>query len=496
MFEDAELGHTLSKEKFDRRITAVRNALLDAQYELRETQGFSVIVLMTGVEGAGRSETANALMSWLDPRHVEVNGFADPSDEEEERPRFWRFWRALPPRGKIGFFFGGWYTYPVLRSALGRKRQWGKLDRRISEINRFEQMLANERTLILKFWFHLSRKALRKRQRELRSSRLTRWRLTNRDRRFLDHYDDFREVAEHALRETSQAHAPWLIVEGSDRRYSDMFVAEELLEALKARLAAPDVKAPLPATPTPSSSVDQGRTVLSALDLTKKLTKDEYEEELERAQGALAVLSRHKRFRQHSVVLVFEGNDAAGKGGTIRRVAGAFDSRMVRVIPIAAPTDEEKLHPYLWRFWRHLPRHNNIVIFDRSWYGRVLVERVENLCAPADWQRAYSEINDFEEEMTGHGVIVAKFWLATTKEEQLKRFKDREHVSFKHYKITSEDWRNRKKWGAYAEAVCDMVARTSTKEAPWTLVEANDKYYGRIKVLKTLRKRIEDALDA
>jgi polyphosphate kinase 2 (PPK2 family) len=235
--------------------------------------------------------------------------------------------------------------------------------------------------------------------------------------------------------------------------------------------------------------------VLSALDLTRKLTKDAYEEELEHAQGALAMLSRHKRFRQHSIVLVFEGNDAAGKGGTIRRVSGAFDSRMVRVIPIAAPTDEEKLHPYLWRFWRHLPRHNNIVIFDRSWYGRVLVERVEDFCPPADWQRAYAEINDFEEEMTGHGVIVAKFWLATSKEEQLKRFKDRERVSFKHYKITPEDWRNRKKWGAYAEAVCDMVARTSTKEAPWTLVEANDKYYARIKVLKTLRKRIEDALD-
>ena len=495
MFEDAELGHTLSKATFDKRVAGVRNALLEAQYALKESRAFSVVVLMTGVEAGGRSETVNALTSWMDPRHVEVNGLGEPSDEEIERPRFWRFWRVLPPRGNIGIFFGSWYTYPIARSALNDKRQWGKLDRRISEINRFEQMLANERTLILKFWFHLSRKALRKRQKELKKSALTRWRVTDRDRTFLKRYDQFREVAEHAIRDTSHAYAPWLVVEGADRRYRELFVAEELLKAVQARLAAPDTKPSLPAMPTPSPGVDKNRTVLSELDLTKRLTKDEYEDELERAQGALALLARHDRFNEHSVVVVFEGNDAGGKGGTIRRVTGSFDARMVRVIPIAAPTDEEKAHPYLWRFWRHLPRHNNVVIFDRSWYGRVLVERVENFCTAVDWQRAYSEINDFEEEMTGHGIIVAKFWLATSKEEQLKRFKERERVSFKHYKITEEDWRNRKKWNAYAEAVCDMVGRTSTSHAPWTLVEANDKYYARIKVLKTLRKRIEEALE-
>ena len=496
MFEDAELGHTLSKQEFDKRLAAVRNGLLEAQYSLKESRAFSVVLLMTGVEGGGRSETVNALTSWMDPRHVEVNGLGDPSDEELERPRFWRFWRVLPPRGKIGIFFGSWYTYPIARSALGDKRQWGKLDRRISEINRFERMLANERTLILKLWFHLSRKALRKRQRELKKSPLHRWRLTDRDRNYLKHYDEFSEVAEHTIRDTSHAHAPWLIVEGSDRRYREMFVAEELLKAVQARLAAPDAQPSPPAAHVPSRGVDRSRTVLSELDLTKRLTKSTYEKELERAQGALAMLSRHKRFTHHSVVLVFEGNDAAGKGGAIRRVTGAFDSRIVRVVPIAAPTDEEKTHPYLWRFWRHLPRHNHIVVFDRSWYGRVLVERVEHFCTTDDWQRAYSEINDFEEEMTGHGIVVAKFWLATTKEEQLKRFRQRERVSFKHYKITEEDWRNRKKWNAYAEAVCDMVARTSTNRAPWTLVEANDKYYARIKVLKTLRKRIERALEA
>jgi AMP-polyphosphate phosphotransferase len=495
MFEDAELGHSLSKAAFDKRVPGLRNALLQAQYALKDQRAFPVIVLIGGVEGAGRGETVNALTSWMDPRHFEVNGFGQSSDEERERPRFWRFWRALPPKGKIGIFFGSWYTDPIVHAVLDEDKSGAWLDKRIAEINRFEQMLADEGALILKFWFHLSKQAQRKRMKELKKHRLTRWRVSAQDKRFFKRYDDFRDVSEHTLRDTSRAVAPWFVVEGVDRRYREMFVAEELLDALKARLAAPGIAAAAPATPDPSSNIDTARTVLSALDLTKRLSKGEYEEELERAQGALAVLSRHRRFKSHSVVVVFEGNDAAGKGGAIRRVVGSFDSRMVRVVPIAAPTDEERAHPYLWRFWRHLPRRNSITIFDRSWYGRVLVERVEGFCTSGDWQRAYSEINHFEHEMAAHGIVVVKFWLAISDAEQLKRFEEREKTSFKTFKITDEDWRNRKKWKAYSQAVCDMVTSTSTSETPWTLVEANDKYFARIKVLKTLRCRIEEALD-
>ena len=495
MFEDAELGHAVDKATYESRLPSLRSDLLSAQYALKDQREFPVVVLVSGVEGSGRGERVNVLTSWLDPRHVEVNGLGEPSDEELERPRMWRYWRAIPPKGKIGIFFGSWYTDPILDAALAKKNsRWATLETRIDEIVRFERMLSEEGALVLKFWFHLSKDAQRRRFKELRKDPLTRWRVTAIDENYLRKYDRFREVSAHMLRHTSTALAPWLVLEGVDRRYRELFVAEELLRALRARLASPAPTHPAPARSSTANEVDAKRTLLTELDLTKKLAKGRYEKALEKWQGQLALLTRHRQFRDRSVVVVFEGNDASGKGGTIRRVTGAVDARIVRVVPIAAPTDEEKAHPYLWRFWRQLPRTGNITIFDRSWYGRVLVERVEGFASPYDWERAYGEINDFEEEMVSHGTIVCKFWLAISKTEQLRRFREREEVAFKSFKITEDDWRNRKKWNAYSDAVCDMVARTSTAKAPWTLVEANDKYHARIKVLKTLGERIGKAL--
>jgi AMP-polyphosphate phosphotransferase len=234
--------------------------------------------------------------------------------------------------------------------------------------------------------------------------------------------------------------------------------------------------------------------VLQTLDLSRKLSKKTYVQELEQWQGRLNLLARQPKFKQHAVVAVFEGWDAAGKGGAIRYITQALDARQYQITPIAAPTDEERAQPYLWRFWRHLPRHGRVAIFDRSWYGRVLVERVEGFCSEYDWLRAYSEINDFEEQLAQSGVIVAKFWLHISPEEQLRRFNEREQTGFKRFKITEEDWRNRDKWTQYEAAVCDMVDRTSTEIAPWMLVEANDKNYARIKVLKTLCARMEASL--
>jgi polyphosphate kinase 2 (PPK2 family) len=216
---------------------------------------------------------------------------------------------------------------------------------------------------------------------------------------------------------------------------------------------------------------------------------------LEECQGRLALLTRDPRFKKIAVVALFEGNDAAGKGGAIRRVTAALDARYYNTIPTAAPTEEERAQPYLWRFWRHIPRRGRVAIFDRSWYGRVLVERVEGFCQQAHWMRAYSEINAFEAQMARHGIVVSKFWLAISKDEQLARFKEREEVGYKRFKITDEDWRNRNKWEEYERAVCDMVDRTSTDVAQWVLVEANDKRHARIKVLTTLCHQIEAAMD-
>jgi polyphosphate:AMP phosphotransferase len=292
---------------------------------------------------------------------------------------------------------------------------------------------------------------------------------------------------------TNTASAPWVIVEGVDDRYRSLKVGQVVLAALNARLGA---KTPAAAAQAPMVRVDtDGRNVLSEMDLSLCLPEKDYKAELGKQQGRLSELARDPRFKEHSLVVAFEGADAAGKGGAIRRITAALDARQFQVIPVAAPTEEERAQPHLWRFWRHLPRQNHMTIFDRTWYGRVLVERVEGYCTPADWQRAYSEINDFEHELTEAGVIVVKFWLQISQEEQLRRFKEREQISFKRFKITEEDWRNREKWDAYQLAICDMVERTSTGEVPWTLVESNDKNYARVKILQTLCDALEAALD-
>jgi polyphosphate kinase 2 (PPK2 family) len=234
--------------------------------------------------------------------------------------------------------------------------------------------------------------------------------------------------------------------------------------------------------------------LLRDLDLSQSLPKDVYRKDLEEYQQRFGRKVRSKRFRKRSLILAFEGSDAAGKGGAIRRVTGALDARLYRVLPVAAPTEEERAQPYLWRFWRHIPGHRGITIFDRTWYGRVLVERVEGFCSEADWMRAYDEINEFEEQLVENGAVICKFWLQIGKDEQLRRFEEREKIGFKRFKITPEDWRNREKWEAYEQAVADMVDRTSTQLAPWTLVEANDKYFARVKVLRTICRSLDDAV--
>jgi polyphosphate kinase 2 (PPK2 family) len=235
--------------------------------------------------------------------------------------------------------------------------------------------------------------------------------------------------------------------------------------------------------------------VLRALKLDQPMTKAAYREEFRALRSRLAGLTRDPRFKSRSVVLAFEGNDAAGKGGAIRRVTACLDARYYRTLSVAAPTEEERAQPYLWRFWRHLSRRGRFLLFDRTWYGRVLVERVEGFAREPDWLRAYSEINEFERSLVRHGTVMVKFWLAISKDEQYRRFKQREKIAFKRFKITDEDWRNRKKWDAYEQAVCDMVDRTSSSIAPWTLVEANNKYHARLKVLQTLCGALEAALD-
>jgi polyphosphate:AMP phosphotransferase len=492
VFESAELNHDISKAVYRREEPKLRQALLEAQNELMQSGRFATLILIAGVEGAGKGEVVNQLNEWMDPRHIQVRAFHLPSDEESERPRMWRFWRALPPKGGIGIFFGAWHTLPILERVMGHIKA-AEHDRRIAEIQRLEKMLCDEGVLLLKFWFHLSKKQQKKRLKQLSRDPKTSWRVTQFEWKLFERYDEFAAVCDPFIRRTSSGEAPWIPVPGADPQYRSLAVGRTLLAALRERLDEKPAKQLPDRTPPLLPALDH-LNVIRALELDQPMTREAFKKEFEKWQGRLYQLSLSPRFNEISVVAVFEGNDAAGKGGAIRRVTRSLDARRYQTVSIAAPSEEERAQPYLWRFWRHAPRRGVVAIFDRSWYGRVLVERVEDYCSEADWMRAYGEINEFEQELVQHDVVVVKFWLAISKEEQYSRFKAREKVAYKRFKITEDDWRNRKKWDAYEQAVCDMVDRTSTSVAPWTLVEANNKYYARIKVLETLCNAIEAAL--
>ena len=491
MFEAAELEHEISKEDYRKEEAELRRALLQAQRELGAQRRFPVLILIAGIEGAGKSETVHLLNEWMDPRFIEVTGFAIPTEEEAAHPPMWRFWRALPPKGRIGVFFGGWHTMPILQRVLGGLSA-GDFAARMEEIVRLERMLAQEGVLLIKYWFHLSKGQQKKRIKALEKDKETSWKVTRYDRKLFEYYDDFIEVCEPFLRETSTGEAPWTVVPAANERYRALFVGRHLLATIRARLDASEAPAAKPARPKPA--VPDKVNVIRALTLKQEMSRDEYDKALAEAQGRLARATRHKRYDKLSVIAVFEGNDAAGKGGAVRRLGAALDPRAYRIVPVAAPTEEERAQPYLWRFWRHIPRPGRLTIFDRSWYGRVLVERVEGFAPEAEWRRAYAEINDFEEQLVAHGAVVAKFWLAISKDEQFRRFKEREATPFKQHKITEEDWRNREKWDAYEAAVCEMVERTSTGLAPWTLVEADNKLHARVKVISTLADMVEAGL--
>jgi polyphosphate:AMP phosphotransferase len=492
MFESAEIGHKISKSAYREAVPPLRAELLEAQVDLQTNGKIPVVVLVSGQDGAGKGETINVLYEWMDPRFLSTLAFAEPTDEERERPAMWRYWRSLPPKGRVGIFAGSWYSEPI-RQRIESEISLKELDARADQINRFEAMLVNEGALVLKFWFHLTKEGQKKRLKALESNPRTAWRVTKWNWDRLKTYDKLQDVAGHFLRMTNTPWAPWVVVEGTDDRYRSLTVGQILLDALKKKLAG-NARQESPVAPMVRVDTD-GRNVLSELDLKLKLTEKPYETELARWQGRLSDLMRDARFKGRSLVCAFEGADAAGKGGAIRRIGAAMDARQYQVVPVAAPTEEERAQPYLWRFWRNVPRSGHVAIFDRTWYGRVLVERVEGFCSENDWLRAYSEINDFEHELADAGVIVIKFWLQISQEEQLRRFKEREKIEFKRFKITQEDWRNREKWGAYQQAICDMVERTSTGNAPWTLVEANDKNYARVKILRTLCERLEAELN-
>ena len=494
MFEVAELGHKVSKTDYNKKVPELRTQLLTLQQQLRD-HDYSVIILISGVDGGGKGEVINLLNEWLDPRYMRTNAYDSPSDEEKERPVFWRYWRTMPAKGTMGIYVGSWYSNPIALRVYDKINNT-ELKVRLTQIKELEQELADDNTLIIKCWLHLKQEEQKKRLKQLEKNPETAWQVTERDKKHLKMYDTFVGVAEEVLTETSSAQNPWLIVEGSDIRYSSLTVGQHILDKIKLHIAHCAQKQLSP-SPIVTSKIIHGNqpSLLDSLDLSLSLDKDQYKEKLNFYQGKLNKLARQAHAKKISSVLVFEGWDAGGKGGAIRRLTHAMDARNYQVISIAAPTEEERLQHYLWRFWRHIPRAGKVTIYDRSWYGRVLVERVEDFATENQWTRAYPEIRNFEQALTEHGIGVLKFWLHIDPDEQLRRFKAREKISYKQHKITEEDYRNREQWDAYSLAVNDMVARTSTQSSLWTLIEANDKRYARIKILKAYCAKLEEMLD-
>ena len=489
MFEAVEVGAEVTKAAYKKEAAALRTGLLAAQKALAGSRR-PLLILVSGVETAGKTTLVNTLLGWLDARGVQVHAPGKPSDEESERPHFWRYWRMLPPAGKAAVFLGSWYSDPIVDRVF-KDISGAGLDAALERIERFETMLADEGAVIVKLWLHISKKEQKRRLKSLAADPEQRWRVTKQDWRFHERYARFLEVSERALRKTGTASCPWTLVEAGDRRHMTLTAVRAVRDALKAKLE--EAPPPAPARPARPPKTPK-RDLLKSLDYTLALEPAAYEERLAKAQGRIGALTRRLGEKGRSMILVLEGADAGGKGGAIRRLTSAMDARLYRVISTAAPSDEEKAHPYLWRFWRELPRIGRVTVYDRSWYGRVLVERLEGFCAPADWRRAYGEINEFEEQLTRAGTIIRKFWLAITPEEQLKRFKDRELTPYKQYKIGPEDWRNRAKWDGYEAAACEMVEKTGTTHAPWLLVEAVDKLWARVKVAEAVADALKTEL--
>lgn len=478
------ISEPLLKAKYKNQVTDLRLQLLQLQFKIR-TQSHPVIVVIAGDDRTGRHDVINELSQWMDARFIRTNAYGTSDKLDEQKPFFWRYWRDLPAAGQVGIYVREWTSTTIVQYLNGDISD-KKLKRRTKNIRDFEKMLADDGALMLKFWLHLSKDAHRARLNDTKKTPL----FDPKDKLTLKNYKKSVAVFEQMLRGTHRDHAPWHIVNGEDPLQRNIevgqIIAQEMQQWLeREKPIAQNIEPLLPAEATHH---------LDRIDLTAKLKKSDYEEALERCSLKLYELVKQAHEQGQAIVAVFEGVDAAGKGGAIRRIASALDVGLYRIVPIAKPSDEDNAHHYLWRFWKQVPANGLMTIFDRSWYGRVLVERVEKFASESEWQRSYDEINHFEEQLDSHGIIVLKFWLHIDQAEQLQRFKAREQTPHKLHKITEEDYRNREKWPQYDGAIHDMLEKTSTSYAPWHVIPARDKRYARIAVFEAFIGALEKRL--
>lgn len=490
MFDRYDLSKMADQKEYDKTVPALQARFGELQRELRAA-GIPLILVIEGWNASGISNTVSELIHALDPRGFNFYATGSPTEDERAHTFLWRFWIKTPAKGRIAIFARSWYSR-LLAERLGGIDWKEKKKRSLRMIRTFEQQLADDGAIVLKFFLHISKEEQKRRLEARELDHLTSWMITRGDWDFHNQYDQYLPLIEDIIRDTDNKDAPWTIVEATDPRYTAIRVYTVLIQVLEARIAAEQKGQ----KQIDHQKDDQKRSgsVLSPVDHSLSLQKSVYLEELEVAQ-------REVRERQYQIfkrgiplMIVYEGWDAAGKGGNILRLTQNLNPRGYSVVPVSVPNDIEKAHHYLWRFYTNFPPAGSIRIFDRSWYGRVLVERVEGFCTEEEWRRAYGEINQMEEAFLACGGGLVKFWLEIDKDEQLRRFEQRQNDPAKQWKITPEDWRNREKWDQYTVAVDEMLAETSTPQAPWTIIESDDKYYARIKALKTVVSYIDTLL--
>lgn len=497
MLEKIDLSKKLDSKECKTLRDKLSTELSFLQRECK-SRGIPIMIVFEGWGAAGKGTLINKLIEPLDPRGFKVFSIHEATEEEKMRPFLWRFWTKTPGKGQIAIFDRSWYRR-VLGDRIDGITTKKELQYSYDEIVNFEELLSKDGTVIIKFFLHISKKEQTKRFEKLEESKETAWKVTKSDWMHNKYYDEYLKMNDEMLEKTDTSFAPWTIVEATDREYAEIKILSTVVETLSNEVKR---KIELKKTKTKVEEEIGALTneeifkngALNAVDLTLDLDKEVYKKKLNKLQQKLYTLQNEMYLYNIPVVLAFEGWDAAGKGGAIKRLTQCLDPRGYEVIPTAAPNDIEKAHHYLWRFWNTLPKAGHMAIYDRTWYGRVMVERVEGFCTTEEWKRAYNEINQMEEHLTNAGTIVLKFWLQIDKDEQERRFKERQENPEKQWKITDEDWRNRAKWDEYEKAVDEMIVRTSTTYAPWIIVEANSKLYARIKILETVVEALENRM--
>ncbi|MEG0214516.1 MAG: polyphosphate:AMP phosphotransferase [Hungatella sp.] len=493
MLEKIDLSKKADKETYKQVMSEEGERLGQLQRDCKDA-GIPVMIVFEGMGASGKGVQINRLIQSLDPRGFSVYASDQSNNEERMRPFLWRFWIKTPAKGRITIFDRSWYRRVQIDRFNGETPDL-EMPGAYQDILSFERQLSDDGTVIIKLFLYISKEEQKKRFKKLEESKENAWRVTKQDWKRNKSYDEYLKINEEMLQNTDTEYAPWNIIEATDKDYAAM----KILSAVSSRLAYELEKRKKQAADVKTTNVEITPNkfqsgVLSGIDLTKTLDKDAYKKKIDELQKKLSFLHSELYRLRIPVVLGFEGWDAGGKGGAIRRLTSHLDPRGYQVNPTASPNDIEKLHHYLWRFWNNMPKAGHIAIFDRTWYGRVMVERIEGFCTENEWKRAYQEINEMEAHMANAGAVVLKFWLQIDKDEQERRFKERMDTPSKQWKITDEDWRNREKWDQYEEAVNEMLIRTSTTYAPWIVVEGNCKYYARVKVLETVVHALEARL--